>query len=220
MATFLQANTILNAWHKAVKEVYLNGATIIDENDTETREILDLIIEIRNPNIQIGEHEFWKTDAIERYCEQLLDSSKGSFSYTYGNRLRSHFISNPLLDPKKIDQIEKVIRRLEKGNNTRKAVAVLFDPTVDHDADDIPCIDLIDFKIRNKKLYLSAYWRSNDIYGAYYANVKGLKYVADFVAEKTNSELKRITTHGGSAHILKYDFVAAEELAMMDKMKK
>jgi thymidylate synthase len=214
MATLLKATSLYNAWYKAVREVSLHGEEVFDERFYRTKEVQNLIIEIRKPLMDITQHDYWFGDKLRDYEEQILDPEKGSFIYTYGNRLRGYFVRNRDLDPEIVDQVERVIHRIQESQATRRATMVTLDPEVDHYREEMPCIISIDFKVRNQLLDTTVFWRSNDIYGAYYPNIKGMLFLANFVAMQTKTKINSLTTHTTSGHIYEYDLENAKEVAL------
>ena len=74
----------------------------------------------------------------------------------------------------------------------------------------MPCLILVDFKIRDDKLYTTGVWRSHDIYGAWFANAVGLSYLTQYVADEVGADIGSVTIHSISAHIYETDFDDAE----------
>jgi len=73
----------------------------------------------------------------------------------YGPRLRSW---------NGIDQLQEIVKILQADPNSRRAVISIYDPDRDFIKSlDIPCNDLLQFLIRDNKLHMSIYIRSNDI---------------------------------------------------------
>ena len=110
---------------------------------------------------------------------QFSDDGK-YFNAPYGERMRSWnknslkgFIFNP------IDQLTDVYVKLMDDKDTRQAVIVLYNPmfdnanyTVKEHGKDISCNLILTFKIRNDKLNLTVFNRSNDIHwGVFGANL-------------------------------------------------
>lgn len=89
----------------------------------------------------------WTEERLDEYAMQLLSPENPGFEYTYGERLRSW--------NGEIDQISEIIRRLKHNPATRRATAVTWIPPVDHRREEVPCMIVDDFKIRNGVLHLS-----------------------------------------------------------------
>jgi hypothetical protein len=107
------------------------------------------------------------------------------FHAAYGYRLRKHFAREGSSFIQVVDQLEEVISLLKRDRDTRRAVLSIWDPVEDLNADskDIPCNDLIMFKIRDGKLEMTVCCRSNDvIWGAYGTNAVQFSMVQEVVA--------------------------------------
>ena len=56
---------------------------------------------------------------------------------------------------------------LRRFRFSRRSVASLWDPRSDPGSEDPPCVDFVQASVRDDKLHLTAYIRSNDIYRAW-----------------------------------------------------
>jgi thymidylate synthase len=203
MAIMIKVPTIKNGWETLVKRIMKNGVEITDERGSVTKEILNTMVNIDNPMDTVSpKGYFWTGEKLDKYSEQFLSSDKKGFIYTYGNRLRAHFDG--------VDQIQEAIKRLKNFKESRRAISITWDPTVDTKNDEVPCMMLVDFKIREGKLHTTGLWRSHDIYGAWYPNAVGLSNLANYVAGEVGSEVGMLTIHSISAHIYEVNFKEAE----------
>ncbi|MCK9150827.1 thymidylate synthase [Methanobacterium alcaliphilum] len=225
MPELIKVSEIAEGWEDLVRKIMKEGAEIKDERGSLTKEILNVMVCIEKPlgkgqscnfylsnigdklagikDIRVPEGYFWSGEKLEKYSEQFISDDKQGFVYTYGNRLRAHFEG--------IDQIQEAIDRLKNCTESRRAISVTWDPTVDTKTDEVPCMILVDFKIRDNKLYTTALWRSHDIYGAWFPNAVGLTYLAQYVAGKVGLSLGSITIHSISAHIYEVNFNEAKQ---------
>lgn len=209
----ITANEIKDGWQKLIKKILKEGKLITDERGSKTLEILNAIVEIQNPfkpnfyqineEIEAPKGYFWSGEKLKEYANQFLTPDRQGFIYTYGNRLRGHF---------NVDQVKEAIKRLKKFKKTRRATMITWDPKIDSKEDEVPCMILIDFKIREGKLHTTAVWRSHDIYGAWFPNAVGLAYLTKHVAEKTGAQVGPITIHSISAHIYETDLEEAQKM--------
>jgi len=201
-----------------------DGHFVNDERGSLTKEVLNIVTCINDPfgrkkgdffglgeslerveNVRIPDDYFWEGDKLKVYSEQFIDDDLQGFIYTYGNRLRAHFEG--------IDQIGKAIERLKSCRESRRAISITWDQVVDSSSDEVPCMILVDFKIRDNVLYTTALWRSHDIYGAWFPNAVGLSYLAKYVSNKLGDvTLGPITIHSISAHIYKVNFEEAKKV--------
>ena len=201
----LKVPTIKNGWESLVKRIMKDGVEITDERGSLTKEILNTMVNIKNPmDSESPKGYFWTGEKLDKYSEQFLSSDKQGFIYTYGNRLRAHFDG--------IDQIQEAIGRLNNFKESRRAISITWDPTVDTKNDEVPCMMLVDFKIRDGKLHTTGLWRSHDIYGAWFPNAVGLSNLARYVAGEVGSEIGMLTIHSISAHIYEVNFDEAERV--------
>ncbi|MGI6447564.1 MAG: thymidylate synthase [Methanobrevibacter boviskoreani] len=224
---------IADCWEDLVNLVYTNGHFVNDERGSKTKELLNVVTRIRNPlgiqsggffglgkeytsieNIRFPEGYFWAGDRIKTYANQFLSRENPGFVYTYGSRLRNHeeYLSDEEDDEgfTGIDQIQVAIDRLKNCRESRRATSVTWDPHLDTVHDEVPCLILVDFKIRDDKLYTTGVWRSHDIYGAWFANAVGLSYLTQYVADEVGADIGSVTIHSISAHIYETDFDDAE----------
>jgi thymidylate synthase len=89
---------------------------------------------------------------------------------------------------------------------------VTWDPSIDTKNDEVPCMIMVDFKMRDDKLNTTGLWRSHDIYGAWLPNAVGLTNLALYAAEKLGVEVGTLTIHSISAHIYEVNFDDAKDI--------
>lgn len=202
MAILIKTTTIKNGWETLVKRVMQKGSEIKDERGSLTLELRNTVVTMNRPlELEIPKGYFWSGEKLEIYAEQFLSDDKQGFVYTYGNRLRKHFEG--------IDQIGEAIRRLKNCKESRRAISVTWDPPTDTQSEEVPCMILVDFKIREGKLHTTGLWRSHDIYGAWFPNAVGLTHLSRYVAGEVGVEVGSLTIHSISAHIYQVNFEEA-----------
>jgi thymidylate synthase len=217
MALLIEADEIADGWEALVRKIMKEGKEIKDERGSQTRELLNIMINVKKPlgknlsgylsnmarinNIRVPEGYFWSGEKLEIYSEQFLSKDRQGFVYTYGNRLRAHFQG--------IDQIGEAIGRLRNCEESRRAISVTWDPVLDTQNDEVPCMMLVDLKIRDGKLNITGLWRSHDIYGAWFPNAVGLANLAQYAAGELGIQVGTLTIHSISAHIYEVNFEEA-----------
>lgn len=223
MSFQIEVNQIADGWETLVKKIMEEGKDINDERGSLTKEVLNTLVTIRDPlgkkrsknndendmfeDIRIPTGYFWKGEKLKIYSEQFISDDKQGFVYTYGNRLRAHFEG--------IDQIQVAIDRLKNCTESRRSISVTWDPTTDTQVDEVPCMILVDLKIRGGKLYTTGLWRSHDVYGAWFPNAVGLAYLTKYAADQLGVEVGEITIHSISAHIYEVNFDDAKKTLSM-----
>ena len=223
MSFQIEVNQIADGWVTLVKRIMEEGKEINDERGSLTKEVLNTLVTIRDPlgkqksknndetdmfeDIKIPTGYFWRGEKLKIYSEQFISDDKQGFVYTYGNRLRAHFEG--------IDQIQVAIDRLKNCTESRRSISVTWDPTTDTKVDEVPCMILVDLKIRDGKLYTTGLWRSHDIYGAWFPNAVGLTYLTKYAADQLGVEVGEISIHSISAHIYEVNFDDAKKTLSM-----
>jgi len=123
-----------------------------------------------------------------------------TFNAPYGYRLRRHFKTaifgteinysfhpeeRAIVGMETVDQVVEIVELLRRDPDTRRAVLCLWDPVKDlnRESKDIPCNDLVAFKLRDGVLDMTVMNRSNDaMWGAYGANAVQFSMLQEFVA--------------------------------------
>ena len=121
-----------------------------------------------------------KADALYQYVNSLNDPGLNGFVYTYPNRIFEHF---------GLSQYNIMKERLTNNLGSNRAMTIIYDPYVDGDVKDIPCLQLLQAIVRNNNLSLHCYFRSNDMFGAFYSNMFLLTYFALKLRDDLNKEI-------------------------------
>lgn len=185
----ITAQTPASAWKMAVDLVSVSGIKHIDERRCYTKEILNLVVKIIEPlNRTIPPAFGWKKEQLDEYARQYLNPRNDQgFVYTYGERIGV--------------QLSDVMLMLRVHPDTRRATIVLRKPE-DLLEESAPCLTVLDFKIRDGKLYTTALFRSHDILQAAYANYYGIGRIIEWLCKKIGCEPGPLTVHSISAHII------------------
>ena len=130
--------------------------------------------------------------------------------YTYGERIFEH---------DGINQINSVIERIKKNRNTRRAVVSTWNVNKDTLSNKSPCLDFIQFVVQDG-LYMTAYFRSNDMFKAWALNAFALRMLQFYVSRQTGILPADLTIISSSAHIYESDFRNAENLAKKEIKEK
>lgn len=211
----ISKRTVIEAWKEALQYILKNGKDFNDENERVCREVFNLLIHVENPADGITEpikrldaFGNWKYPLLDEIAHVMLSNKLApDYSYSYGPRLFNF--------QKKIDQINDfVIPLLKETPNSRRATATLWDPSEDSNTlkRDIPGLIMIDFKLRQNKLNMTAIIRSNDIFFGWPANIYQLFVLQDFVRKKLGCDIGALDVFSISAHIFKDQFEHIDEI--------
>ncbi|TXT57542.1 MAG: putative thymidylate synthase [Candidatus Thorarchaeota archaeon] len=207
MPTYLRVKTPVDGWIRIVRKIMSTGITRQDERNSDTRWLDNVMIHIMNPfDDRVSEiYPFSEKVLKEKYSTQLLNPDRLDFDYTYGERLNAW-------GEETINQIDYVISKLKSNPHTRRAVATTWDPRKDIQVDEVPCLNHFVFMKRLDQLDISVMIRSNDMYGAWPANVYALGDLLRYVSDGTNLMPGTITTLSVNAHIYKHDWESANKV--------
>ena len=109
----------------------------------------------------------------------------------------------------KINQIDEfVVKLLKSDPNSRRAVLTIWDPIEDSKIykKEIPSILSMQFNIRNGKLHMTEFIRSNDLFFGLPANTYQLLVLMEYVKKKIDVCTGPITIFSTSAHIFHDQF--------------
>lgn len=157
-------------WQRALTKIKLFGTY----KENKTKEIISLM-SILTDKIILNEN-MPAIDIIDKYLSQVLDNiPTEGLTYTYGSRLHE------------CNQINEVIASLRKNKDNRNGISVTWRPEVDYHKEP-PCLILVDCKIQEKILYMTAYFRSHDIYKAYCMNIIALQCLQEKIVNSLNED--------------------------------
>ena len=197
----IKSNTIAEAWVKVIHLIKTTGVIRPTVHDTQWQELIDVMVVINNepsdyylPNYLPISEEF-----LNSYISQILDDAPyvEGVKYTYGQRLRSWFGK---------DQIVDIITKLIQDINTARCVMSLWDSR-NEDKDNPPCLNHIWVRAIENELSLTATFRSNDMFAAWPANALGLRALQQHIVNEINNRSNHKLTMGPlitisqSAHI-------------------
>ena len=147
--------------------------------------------------------------AMEYYREQLVegkhikkDNPEDEAEYTYYQRLREYYI---ILNGVTFDQINAIKQKIGDNWQTRRAVAVTWQPWSDPSSSDPPCMDLLKFNVWKGKLNLSVVFRSHDLIGGWLNNCYALIYLLKEIADALNLEVGVLDIISFDGHFYKND---------------
>ena len=195
-----------------VKEVLENGEDMITEDGEACREIRNTVIDITNPKLKSISPKYpLGKNTVEKYTKNLLYGSENEFSYDYHSRLFKYPVNGTTLN-----QIEYIIEKLKTQKNSRRALAITWQPILDievskKDRGSVPCLQYVQFLIRDNKLHQTVLFRSNDLLLAYHANALGLISLGEMIAKNIGVEYGTYTHHSVSMHIYidrDYDYIS------------
>lgn len=118
------------------------------------------------------------------------------------------------------DQVVNAIRLLQENPNTRQVVMNIWNPNFDLGCKtkDIPCNDIVMFKIRNNELITTIANRSNDLHWGLPTNVFQFSFLTEIIASCLGIELGTQTHNSQSLHIYEWNDISALLLAEYERL--
>jgi len=198
---------------KGVKQKSRNGETI---------ELEDVVIEVENPTLTAanGVRPFYSpeiglveglqlvsgvsdsalTAQIQPNFRNYMEDDTGKFWGAYGPRI--------------VNQLPIIVERLRKDPDTRQAVITLWDPEFDAHGGkkDHPCTSLFNFRIRDGKLNMSVFMRSNDAIHGWPFDLIQFSMLMQSMAAELGVEVGTYSHHVGSFHIYEPHWNVANEI--------
>jgi len=220
-----------NKWYiDAIADLWTSGKSVTARG-RETREALHVVTTLPDPRRRVLTVPFrranpffqaaetvWilagSADAtwICHYNEQLrnyLDKGSEFFHGAYGERLRqwgTHSRSRqPTVRGAGLDQLSLVIEQIKADPGSRRAVAVLRNPTydrVDIPTLDQPCNMTCAYQLRDGRLYAATFNRSNDLnLGLAYTNIVQFTTIQEYLAAILGADVGHYTHFSSSLHV-------------------
>ncbi len=202
----VRANTVLEAWKRALKLIQTYGYKKPSDYDENQLELIDLSIVVKNESLLHPTMEGVAgvtKEELEKYEQDILSPKKpDGVKYTYGNRL---------LDYEGVNQLQYMIDMLKEKKYSRRSIATLWNPPLDIAAGEGPCLDVYQAIVQDDYLYLISYIRSNDVYNAWPRNIYGLLKIQEALCNELGFKKGYVNTVAGSAHVYERNFKDLQE---------
>lgn len=117
-----------------------------------------------------------------------------------------------------VNQIAYIIDKLKKVPYSRRAQAVTWQPLIDEWVDGPPCLQRVWCRVASELgspskswLEMHTYWRSRDLWKAWWLNVWGMVALQQYIAKKLNVGVGRYVDISSSLHIYERDWESVEK---------
>ena len=190
----LEASSLGEIWIKAMRIIMRTGTDIKDE-DQKLREICNFYMTITHidesdPILQ----KYADKKRIELMKEKYATCGLvGDYKVDYGSRVFNNH---------GIDQLDWAIKRINNKPETKSATFSLHEPGEDM----LPCLSLLDFKLRNGQVDMTAVYRSQNTFWSMPGNLLALHQMQKDVAHGVRCEIGKVELVVASAHIYHKDF--------------
>jgi thymidylate synthase len=199
----IRATDAMDAWTAALRHVMTHGQRFTDRSRRTCIEVANILVSFTQTDRDITApiHAVEKsTDLVYPSLQELEEimfmKGRSLYDYTYGQRLFNY--------REAFNQIDNyIIPLLAKTPHSRRAIVALYDPISDSavDASTIPCLIALHFLVRDEKLHVTAYLRSNDLFVGFPADVYQLSVLQKYVAQRLEVGMGSISVFSNSTHI-------------------
>jgi len=214
------AQTLPQAWEKAVLAVWDNGLEIKTQYDKPGDPLskdATVMVTVTNPFDQPRIHknfpggpielESYLQEVIDGIHDHWIDPAKGKWTYTYHERMFAYTPVDDLKNPdsakpfERVNQVQYIIDCLSKSSCSRRAQAVTWIPTADPQTDDPPCLQriwcrLVESADGQLVLNMNTHWRSRDLYRAWFMNAYAFTELQKIIAGKISQNINKPVTVG------------------------
>jgi thymidylate synthase len=210
----IENDTIGGAHEHAIKTILINGQEQMSKHGITLEMPEALSVRILHPlkPLRVSTCANLTEEMMQVYAQQLLNiipktGTNKDFDYNCGNRWMDYpQIHNGDIigdgDHLGFNQLQyNVIDELRKDETSRRAIVTSINPIIDYSKTHIPCISFLQFLIRNDRLNMEVYIRSNDMLSAWGSDAYALSEVQRYVAHKLDRIVGTLEIISVSAHI-------------------
>ena len=187
-------------WITSLSLIMKQGMIIMDD-DEKLKEFRNLCFTIE----AVDEDDL----ILNKYADMdriVLMKKKYTVCGLVGNYKRDY--GSDLYNNNGVNQIEWIAERIKKKLETKSATISLH-----HAGENIlSCLSLLDFKLRDNKLYMNAVYRSQNVFASQPGNIIALRKIQSDIAQKLSVGLGNIELIIFSAHIYGKDFTSVNSI--------
>lgn len=197
--------TFSAAWLECLDTVLSHGSVVAD-GETEIRELLNVSVAARSchpDNLVSAGASAERIDLMVRKYSDLAPVPP--YTISYGSLFRDH---------QGVDQVSRVVAKLRAKRETKQATMAFQTPSDPH----LPCISLLDFKIRDGALHANAVYRSQNVYASQPGNAVAVRRIQEEIGQLLDTPIGLLTFHVLSAHIYVDDVETVRSLLEGQRM--
>ncbi len=207
----VEAQTLPEAWEKAVVETWERGAQMRTQydapKDPASRDAI-CVIAVAEPMSEPRIHRampgglrdliVYVEEVVNGVHDHWIDPEHGKWQYTYHERLAAYSVPGIA---KPIDQLEYIVDALAEVDYTRRAQAVVWKAWDDAGIDHPACLQRLWARVVDGKLCMNAHMRSNDAFKAAFMNMYAFTALQAELARKLSEKTGREIGVGQYTHI-------------------
>lgn len=215
---FIRGETIDDLMRLAIQQILSAGLTIHPTRGP-AREVSGALLELSNPRsrISLTETRGKPFSCLGELCWYLAQTNDLEFISYYIPDYSHHSdglggYGKRLFDRNGLNQFENVAALLECRRDSRRAVIQLFDGSDILESErDVPCTCTLQFMVRDNKLNLICYMRSNDAFLGFPHDVFCFTMLQEMMAAILFLDLGTYRHIVGSLHLYEEHIASAEQ---------
>lgn len=227
----VNAKTIDDAWEYWYRLITKDAGSAESRDGTVVGEVINAVTVIKDPTrcilkskirklpmrYMVGELLWYLSgnpslDAIRLYTSawDRMSDDGVTVESNYGDRIQ-HAICE--ISGEVFDQLKMVEEMLRKDPASRQAVIHIKQARdlINHPSKDVNCTVCLQFFIREGKLYMTTYMRSNDLWMGFPNDVFQFTAIQIYLAMKLGVQLGTYTHIAGSLHLYERDYKTSLE---------
>jgi thymidylate synthase len=205
---------------KTLSEAYndLLENLMLGDKVNDTLELTNVVLNIEKPSLEVIHFPYRKISenyliselkwywSADNSVETIGKAAKLWYNITDDGQTSNSAYGYILHKKYNYDQLQNVLEVLKNDINSRRAILNISDPQLNKfTTKDLQCTIAIQFLVRNNKLNMTVYMRSNDIvYGLPYDSIYFMS-IQDYLANKLNIKIGSYVHHATSMHLYKKD---------------
>lgn len=179
-------SSIGNTWKELVTKVITKGSTLASEGI----ELTDVRVVFKSNSEKID-------SILEKYADPVMIENMMKVFFVKKDNELGHSYADLIRGPLGRDDFTDIIELLSEKNICKRATLTLCG----NGNGKVPCINVINFLIRDSKLDIYYFSRGQDAYKKFYADALCIAFIQSKVADILNIEIGIITGYIASAHI-------------------
>ena len=196
----VSGETLPSAYHRALLKLSQYGRVYPCPDYNTTQKEISITIHVENAlkEPMISRLFIGGARELEQYRQEILygimdfEVEKGNWDYTYHQRME--------------EQFQFILNELCRNPDSRRAVIDVRDWRLDVTKDSPPCLQHIQYFIRDNKLHCKVLFRSNDACKAAFMNMFALIMLQKEFADKLGYEVGSYSHKANSFHAYEKDF--------------
>ena len=207
MKKYYEADNINDLYLDLIDNVTSNPEYEVAPRGMAIKEITNVVVTLTNPKnclVTLKERKLNNAFTTIEKLEYLSGQTNPSRILNYNKNFGFCKNAYGYFDGAYADRLgywyRHIYNLLKKDPDSRQAVATIYGPQDRHESKDIPCTLFHHYFIRDGKLNMTAYMRSNDLLWGFPYDVNGFCFVLEAMASMLGVEMGTYTHIANSMH--------------------